>query len=103
MNITLLAVVLAVYFVGMVGIGLLGRRYAASFDTFVSAGRNAGVLMIIGSAVGSQIGNGFVVGGAGSLYTDASHSRQVMQEKAHLFRATAPLSLLAQRTMISAL
>ena len=66
MNITLLAVVLAVYFVGMVGIGLLGRRYAASFDTFVSAGRNAGVLMIIGSAVGSQIGNGFVVGGAGS-------------------------------------
>lgn len=66
MNITLLVIVLAVYFLGMVGIGLAGRKYASSFDSFVSAGRNAGVLMIIGSAVGSQIGNGFVVGGAGS-------------------------------------
>lgn len=66
MNITLLVVVLAIYFLGMVGIGLAGRKYATSFDSFVSAGRNAGVLLIIGSAVGSQIGNGFVVGGAGS-------------------------------------
>lgn len=58
MNVTLLIVVLAIYFLGMVGIGLVGRKYATSFDSFVSAGRNAGVLMIIGSAVGSQIGNG---------------------------------------------
>ena len=66
MNITLLVVVLAIYFVGMVGIGVAGRKYAQNFDSFVSAGRNAGVMMIIGSAVGSQIGNGFVVGGAGA-------------------------------------
>ena len=70
MNITLLVVVLAIYFLGMVGIGLVGRKYAQSFDNFVSAGRSAGVLMIIGSAVGSQIGNGFVVGGAGSAAVD---------------------------------
>ncbi|MEM5781458.1 MAG: sodium:solute symporter family protein, partial [Lawsonibacter sp.] len=66
MHITLLIVVLGIYFAGMVGIGLVGRKYAATYDSFVSAGRNAGVLMIIGSAVGSQIGNGFVVGGAGA-------------------------------------
>lgn len=65
MNITVLAIVLIVYFAAMIGIGLLGRKYAKSYDSFISAGRNAGVLMIIGSAVGSQIGNGFVVGGAG--------------------------------------
>ena len=65
MNLTVLAVVLAVYFLAMVGIGLLGRKYAKSYDSFISAGRQAGVFMIIGSAVGSQIGNGFVVGGAG--------------------------------------
>ena len=65
MNLTVLTVVLAVYFLAMVGIGLLGRKYAKSYDSFISVGRQAGVLMIIGSAVGSQIGNGFVVGGAG--------------------------------------
>ena len=65
MNLTVLTVVLAVYFLAMVGIGLLGRKYAKSYDSFISAGRQAGVFMIIGSAVGSQIGNGFVVGGAG--------------------------------------
>lgn len=66
MNITLLVIVLVVYFAAMVGIGFMGRKHAESFDSFVSAGRSAGVLMIIGSAVGSQIDNGFVVGGAGS-------------------------------------
>lgn len=65
MNMTILIVVLAIYFVAMIGIGLLGRKYAKSYDSFISAGKQAGVLMIIGSAVGSQIGNGFVVGGAG--------------------------------------
>lgn len=65
MNIAVLAIVLAAYFAGMIAIGLVGRKYAKSFDSFISAGRSAGVFMIIGSAVGSQIGNGFVVGGAG--------------------------------------
>ena len=65
MNLAVLAVVLVIYFLGMVGIGLVGRKYSATYESFVSAGRNAGVFMIIGSAVGSQIGNGFVVGGAG--------------------------------------
>ena len=65
MNMTVLIIVLVVYFAAMVGIGLVGRKYAKSYDSFISAGKQAGVLMIIGSAVGSQIGNGFVVGGAG--------------------------------------
>lgn len=65
MSIPLLVTVLVIYFAGMVAIGFMGRKHAETFDSFVSAGRSAGVLMIIGSAVGSQIGNGFVVGGAG--------------------------------------
>ena len=39
MNLTVLTVVLAVYFLAMVGIGLLGRKYAKSYDSFISAGR----------------------------------------------------------------
>lgn len=66
MSIPLLVTVLVIYFAGMVAIGMMGLKYSETFDSFVSAGRNAGVLMIIGSAVGSQIGNGFVVGGAGA-------------------------------------
>lgn len=66
MNLTVLTIVLAVYFLSMIGIGMLGRKYARNYESFISAGRSAGVLLIIGSAVGSQIGNGFVVGGAGS-------------------------------------
>lgn len=38
MNITLLVIVLVVYFAAMVGIGFMGRKHAESFDSFVSAG-----------------------------------------------------------------
>ena len=65
MNMAVLAIVLVAYFGVMIAVGFLGRKYADSYDSFISAGRNCGTLMIIGSAVGSQIGNGFVVGGAG--------------------------------------
>lgn len=63
---TLIAVVMCIYFVAMIGISWMGRKYGKTFDEAISAGRNCGVLMIIGSAVGSHIGNGFVVGGAAS-------------------------------------
>ena len=63
---TLIAVVMGIYFVAMIGISWMGRKYGKNFDDFISAGRNCGVLMIIGNAVGSHIGNGFVVGGAAS-------------------------------------
>lgn len=65
MSIPLIIGVLAVYFLGMVGIGWYGRKYAQTFESFTNAGRNCGAIMLIGTCVGSQIGNGFVVGGAG--------------------------------------
>lgn len=65
MNTTLILVVLAAYFVVMIGIGWYGRKYAKDFDSFASAGKSCGAIMLIGTCVGSQIGNGFVVGGAG--------------------------------------
>lgn len=64
MNITLLVIVLVAYFVGMLAVGFAGRKYASSFSSLVSAGKNAGVVMIAASCIGGQIGNGFVIGGA---------------------------------------
>ena len=63
---TLIVIVMAIYFVGMIAISWMGRKYGKNFDDFISAGRNCTTLMIIGSAVGSHIGNGYVVGGAAS-------------------------------------
>ena len=63
---TLIAVVMGVYFAAMIGISWMGRKHGKTFDEAITAGRNCGVWLIIGSAVGSHIGNGFVVGGAAS-------------------------------------
>lgn len=64
MNTTILIVVLGVYLLAMLGIGLVGKKkYGGSFDSLISAGRSAGVLMFAGGAIGAHIGNGFVVGG----------------------------------------
>lgn len=63
---TLIVIVMAIYFIGMIAISWMGRKYGKNFDDFISAGRNCTTLMIIGSAVGSHIGNGYVVGGAAS-------------------------------------
>ncbi|MGO5023509.1 sodium:solute symporter family protein [Lawsonibacter sp. LCP25S3_G6] len=63
---TMIAVVMGIYFVFMIGISWMGRKHGRTFDEAITAGRNCGVFMIIGSAVGSHIGNGFVVGGAAS-------------------------------------
>ena len=60
---TLIVIVMAIYFIGMIAISWMGRKYGKNFDDFISAGRNCTTLMIIGSAVGSHIGNGYVVGG----------------------------------------
>lgn len=63
---TLIVIVMAFYFIGMIAISWMGRKYGKNFDDFISVGRNCTTLMIIGSAVGSHIGNGYVVGGAAS-------------------------------------
>lgn len=56
-------IILAIYMIGMVAVGVYGRRYATTFDDSIRAGGRSGILMVAGSAIGAQIGSGFVVGG----------------------------------------
>ena len=63
---TTIVIVIAVYFIAMFLIGVYGRRYADTFSGYLSIDGKAGVLLIIGGCIGSNIGNGFVVGGAGA-------------------------------------
>ena len=62
---TTIIIVVAIYFVAMLGIGWYGRRYSSTFDGYLSMGKSGGILLLMGSAIGANIGNGFVVGGAG--------------------------------------
>lgn len=62
---TTIIVVVVIYFLAMLGIGWYGRRYSANFDSYLSMGKSGGILLLIGGTVGANIGNGFVVGGAG--------------------------------------
>ncbi len=57
-------IVVAIYFLIMVAIGVLGRKKVVNFDSYLNMGKKGGVLLLIGGTVGGQIGNGFVVGGA---------------------------------------
>lgn len=66
---TLILVIVALYMVAMIGIGIYGRRHVKNFDDFLTTGKRASMLMIAGSAIGAQIGSGFVVGGAESAAT----------------------------------
>lgn len=59
-----IVVVLVIYFAAMVLIGWMGRSKASNFEGYLSMGRTGGVLLLMGGAIGRQIGNGFVVGGA---------------------------------------
>lgn len=66
-NYPVLLVIIAIYFVAMVGIGLVGqKKYGSSFQASISANGNVGWLLFAGGAIGAHIGNGFVVGGASS-------------------------------------
>ena len=58
-------IVVAIYFLAMVAIGWYGRRFSQNFEGYLSMGRTGGVLLLMGGCIGGQIGNGFVVGGAG--------------------------------------
>lgn len=66
MNASLIAAVLAIYLIGMLFIGWLGRNTSSTFEDFVTAARKGSFLMVCGSYIGSHIGNGVVVGGAES-------------------------------------
>lgn len=62
--ITTIVIVLVIYFALMLVIGYMGRDKAEDFEGYLSMGRTAGVLLLMGGAIGGQVGNGFVVGGA---------------------------------------
>lgn len=63
---TTIIIVVAVYFLAMLAIGWYGRRYAGTFDGYLSMAKSGGVLLLVGGTVGGSIGNGFVIGGAGA-------------------------------------
>lgn len=56
-------VVMVIYFIAMIAISWMGKRYATSFSDYLSAGHSAGIALIVGGAMGAHIGNGLVVGG----------------------------------------
>lgn len=62
---TTIIIVVAIYFVAMLGIGWYGRRFSQDFKGYLSMGKSGGVLLLMGGCIGANIGNGFVVGGAG--------------------------------------
>ena len=65
MNTAILIVVLAIYFIAMLAIGIVGsKKVKGSYEKKISAGKSTTVLMFMGAAIGAHIGNGFVVGGA---------------------------------------
>lgn len=71
MNIlNLIVVVMIVYLGAMLAIGFYGKKYANSFEDYLTAARQGTFLMVCGSYIGSHIGNGIVVGGAeyGAIY-----------------------------------
>lgn len=61
----LIVIVMAIYFVAMIGISWMGKAHAENFEDYLNAGRSAGLALIIGGAMGAHIGNGLVVGGGG--------------------------------------
>lgn len=63
---TLFYIILIAYLLLMVGIGIYGKRYAKDYQSSIDMGKKGGVILIAGSCIGSSIGNGFVVGGAGA-------------------------------------
>lgn len=62
---TTIIIVVIIYFLAMLGIGWYGRRYSSTFDGYLSMSKSGGVLLLMGGTIGANIGNGFVVGGAG--------------------------------------
>lgn len=66
----LIVVVMVLYLGGMLAVGFYGKKYANSFEDYLTAAKQGTFLMVCGSYIGSHIGNGIVVGGAeyGAIY-----------------------------------
>ena len=67
---TIIVAVMAVYLVVMVIIGLKGRKYSQTNEDIMTAAKQGTLLLVVGSYLGSHLGNGVVVGGAqnGAVY-----------------------------------
>lgn len=66
----MILVCLAVYLLLMFAVGLYGKKYAANFSDYLTAGKRSTVLMVMGTAIGAHIGSGFIIGGAESAVLD---------------------------------
>ena len=62
-------IIIAVYFLGMIAIGVVSRRKARSVDDFFVAGRKGSALFISGSLLATIVGGSATVGMAGLGFT----------------------------------
>ncbi len=62
-------IIIAVYFVGMIAVGLFSRRKARGTDEFFVAGRKGSSLLITGSLLATIVGGSATVGMAGLGFT----------------------------------
>ena len=62
---TTIVIFMVIYFLAMLVISWFGRKNTSDLQSYLTAGKSAGVIMLMGALIGAQIGNGVVVGGAG--------------------------------------
>lgn len=69
-RVILIIVIMAIYLIAMFMIGLKGRQYGETNQDFMTAAKQGTIFMVVGSYLGSHLGNGIVVGGAqyGAIY-----------------------------------
>lgn len=69
-RIMIIVCVLIVYLIVMVIIGIRGRKYSKTNKDIMTAAKQGTMLLVVGSYLGSHLGNGVVVGGAqnGAMY-----------------------------------
>lgn len=61
---TVILTIVVIYLAAMSGLGVYLMRRIKGFSDFLVAGRNAGLLVVVGSFIGSHFGGGMTVGGA---------------------------------------
>lgn len=63
---TTIIIVFVLYLCLMLFISWQGKKHASSFNEYLTVGGKTPLLLLVGGAVGAQVGNGLVVGGAGA-------------------------------------
>jgi len=61
-----IVIVFVLYLAAMLFISWRGRAHSSSFSEYLTINGNAPLILLVGGAVGAQVGNGLVVGGSGS-------------------------------------